>query len=193
MLAVYAPKVRELETVIGKLKGELRKGGVGAGSLGNFVADGILTEARLKLGNSVNLAVTNAGGLRKSTIAEGDLRQRDIFELLPFENALVEFDMTGAQVLTLLKQVVSHRDAQSGARIKYVNDADNKPQIQSARLLVDGHETEIDPAATYKVICIDYLWKRTTTRASDTEGDYSILGQAKKIEPVGLTIRDAII
>ena len=54
-------------------------------------------------------------------------------------------------------------------------------------------ETEIDPAATYKVICIDYLWKRTTTRASDTEGDYSILGQAKKIEPVGLTIRDAII
>jgi 2',3'-cyclic-nucleotide 2'-phosphodiesterase (5'-nucleotidase family) len=118
MLAPYAPKVRELETVIGKLKGELRKGGVGAGSLGNFVTDGILTEARLKLGNSVNLAVTNAGGLRKNTIAEGDLRQRDIFELLPFENALVEFDMTGAQVLTLLKQVVSHRDAQSGARIK---------------------------------------------------------------------------
>src|ERR1041384_4249912 len=38
MLAPYAPKGRELETVIGKLKGELRKGGVGAGSLGNFGA-----------------------------------------------------------------------------------------------------------------------------------------------------------
>src|SRR2546426_5658604 len=43
MLAVYAPKVRELDNVIGKLRGELRKGGVGAGSLGNFVTDGILT------------------------------------------------------------------------------------------------------------------------------------------------------
>jgi 2',3'-cyclic-nucleotide 2'-phosphodiesterase (5'-nucleotidase family) len=192
MLAPYAPKVRELETVIGKLKGELRKGGVGAGSLGNFVTDGILTEARLKLGNSVNLAVTNAGGLRKNTIAEGDLRQRDIFELLPFENALVEFDMTGAQVLTLLKQVVSHRDAQSGARIKYVNDADNKPQLDSVRLLINGQEQEIDPNAIYKVICIDYLWKRTGT-TSETEGNYSVLGQAKKIEPLGLTIRDAII
>ena len=193
MLAVYAPKVRELETVIGKLKGELRKGGVGAGSLGNFVTDGILTEARLTLGNSVNLAVTNAGGLRKSTIAEGDLRQRDIFELLPFENALVEFDMTGAQVLTLLKQVVSHRDAQSGARIKYVNDADNRPQLDSVRLLIDGQEQEIDPNAIYKVICIDYLWKRNSATVSETEGNYSVLGQAKKIEPLGLTIRDAII
>ena len=193
MLAPYAPKVRELETVIGKLKGELRKGGIGAGSLGNFVTDGILTEARLKLGNSVNLAVTNAGGLRKSTIAEGDLRQRDIFELLPFENALVEFDMTGEQVLHLLKEVVSHRDAQAGARIKYVNDANNRPQLDSVRLLIDGQEKEIDPNAIYKVICIDYLWKRNSTAVSETEGNYSVLGQAKKIEPLGLTIRDAII
>src|SRR5438045_6407945 len=193
MLAVYGPKFRELETVIGKLKGELRKGGVGAGSLGNFVTDGILTEARLKLGNSVNLAVTNAGGLRKSTIAEGDLRQRDIFELLPFENALVEFDLTGAQVLTLLKQVVSHRDAQSGAHIKYVIDANNRPQLAGATLLIGGREKEIEPAATYKVVSIDYLWKRSSTIPSETEGNYSVLSQAKKIEPLGLTIRDAII
>ena len=193
MLAVYAPKVRELDNVIGKLKGDLRKGGVGAGSLGNFVTDGILAESRAKLGNSVVLAVTNAGGLRKNAIAEGELRQRDIFELMPFENALVEFDMTGAQVLTLLKQVVSHRDAQAGARIKYVNDASNRPQLESVQLLIDGQAKEIDPAATYKVVSIDYLWKRSSTMPSETEGNYSVLNQAKKIEPLGLTIRDAII
>ena len=194
MLAAYSPKVREIEKVIGKLKGgDLRKGGIGAGSLGNFVTDGILFEARQKLGNSVALAVTNAGGLRKSAISEGELRERDIWELLPFENALVEFDLTGAQVMTLLKQVVSHRDAQAGARIKYANDADNKPQLQSVKLLVNGKEQEIDPNETYKVICIDYLWKRTSNVPSETEGNYSVLGQAKKIEPLGLTIRDAII
>jgi 5'-nucleotidase len=194
MLAAYTPKVRELDNVIGKLKGgELRKGGVGAGSLGNFVTDGMLAEGRRKAGKSVVIAVINAGGLRKNAIAEGDLRQRDIFELLPFENALVEFDLTGIQVLDLLKQVVSHRDAQSGARINYINDAENKPQLEKAWLLIEGHEQEIDPAAVYKVICIDYLWKRTSTKASETEGDYSVLGQAKKIEPLGLTIRDAII
>src|SRR5258706_15366308 len=150
MLAVYAPRVRELDNVIGKLRGELRKAGVGAGSLGNFVTDGILAESRAKAGNSVALAITNAGGLRKSAISEGELRQRDIFELLPFENALVEFDLTGAQVLTLLKQVVSHRDAQAGARLKYVNDAHNRPQLASARLLIAGPEQGNYPAALYQ-------------------------------------------
>ena len=194
MLATYSPKVREIEKVIGKLKGgDLRKGGVGAGSLGNFVTDGILFEARQKLGNTVALAVTNAGGLRKSAISEGELREKDIWELLPFENALVQFDLTGAQLMTLLKQVVSHRDAQAGARIKYVNDADNRPQLQSVKLLIDGKEQEVDLNATYKVICIDYLWKRTANLPSDSEGNYSVLGQAKKIEPLGLTIRDAMI
>jgi 2',3'-cyclic-nucleotide 2'-phosphodiesterase (5'-nucleotidase family) len=193
MLAAYSPKVREIENVIGKLRGDLRKGGVGAGSLGNFVTDGILFEARQKLGNSVALAVTNAGGLRKNAIAEGELRERDIWELLPFENALVQFDLTGAQVMTLLRQVVSHRDAQAGARIKYATDADNKLQLQSVRLLVNGKEEEVDPDATYKVICIDYLWKRTANVPSESEGNYSVLRQAKKIEPLGLTIRDAMI
>ena len=194
MVAGYAPRVRELENVIGRVKGgDLRKGGIGAGTLGNFVTDGILFEARQKLGNSVVLAVTNAGGLRKSVIAEGALLQRDIFELLPFENALVEFQLTGAQVLDLLKQVVSHRDAQAGARITYLNDANNRPQLQSARLLVEGKQVEIDRDATYRVICIDYLWKRTAVAVSDTEGNYSILNHAQKIEPLDLTIRDAII
>src|SRR5438132_8931754 len=99
MLEAYSPKVRELDNVIGTLKGELRKGGMGAGSLGNFVADGMRAAAALKLGKPVDLAITNSGGLRKSTITEGELKQSDIFELMPFENALVIMDLTGEQVV----------------------------------------------------------------------------------------------
>ena len=113
--------------------------------------------------------------------------------MLPFENALIQFDLTGTQLITLLRQVVSHRDAQAGARIKYVNDADNKPQLQSVKLLIDGKEQDVDPNATYRVICIDYLMKRTANLPSDSEGNYSVLNQAKKIYPLGLTIRDAIV
>jgi 2',3'-cyclic-nucleotide 2'-phosphodiesterase (5'-nucleotidase family) len=185
MLSVYSPKVRELDLVIGKLKGELKKGGVGAGSLGNFVTDGMRSEATKKLGKQVVLAVTNNGGLRKSSIAEGDLRLRDIFELTPFENALVAFDLTGAQVLNLLRVVVSHRDAQSGAEIKYRITPDKTPELESARLLIDGKETEIDPTATYKVVSIDYL-------LNVTGSDYSLLRAAGNIQPLGLTLRDAI-
>ena len=193
MLAAYSPKVRELDTVIGTLKGELRKSGIGAGSLGNFVTDGLLAEARKKAGNSIVMAITNAGGLRKNAFSEGDLRVRDMFELLPFENALVQFDLTGEQLLKLLNVALSHRDAQAGARIKYRSDADKKIELVSARLLIDGKETEINPAAIYSIVCIDYLWKRRSTTLSETEGDYSVLGQAKKIQPLGLTMRDAMI
>ena len=186
MVAVYSPKVRALDLVIGKLKGDLRKGGTGAGSLGNFVTDGMRAEASRKLGQPILLAVTNGGGLRKNVIAEGDLRLRDVFELLPFENALVAFDLTGSQVSDLLRIVVSRRDAQSGARIKYRVGADNRPELETARFLIDGAEKEIDPAAVYTVISIDYLLKVAG-------GDYAVvLKEAKNIRPLGLTIRDAI-
>jgi len=193
MLEAYAPKVRALEVKIGKLKGELRKGGIGSGSLGNFVTDGIRAEASRKLGKPVALAVTNAGGLRKSVMSEGDLRERDIFELLPFENALVAFDLTGAQVLELLGVAVSHRDAQSGARIRYRIGSDDVPEPVSVRLLVDGQQKEIDPKAIYTVVSIDYLMNRRSSKPSATEGDYSILRAARSIKPIGLTIRDAMI
>lgn len=193
MLGAYSPKVRELSTVIGTLKGELRKGGVGAGSLGNFVTDGLLAEARKKLGKSVVLAVTNGGGLRKNTMSEGDIRMSDIWELLPFENVLVQFDLSGEQLVALLNQVLSHRDAQSGARIVYRVNAENKPEFASARLLVNGREEEIEPQATYTIVSIDYLWKRQSTTPSDQEGNYSVLGKAQKIEPLGLTMRDAMV
>jgi 2',3'-cyclic-nucleotide 2'-phosphodiesterase (5'-nucleotidase family) len=186
MLVAYGPKVRVLEDVIGKLKGDLRKGGVGAGSMGNFVADGIRAEASMKLGKPIVLAVTNGGGLRKSIITEGDLRRRDIFELLPFENALVAFDLTGEQVMDLLRVNLSHRDAQSGARIKYRIKSDKQPELESVRLVLDGKEKEIDPTAVYTVISIDYL-------LNVTGGDYAaILKQAKNTTPLGITIRAAI-
>jgi 2',3'-cyclic-nucleotide 2'-phosphodiesterase (5'-nucleotidase family) len=186
MLTVYSAKVHALDEVIGKLKGDLQKAGVGAGSLGNLVTDAIRAEASRKLGKPIVLAVTNSGGLRKNVIAEGDLRLRDIFELLPFENALVAFDLTGAQLLDLLRVVVSRRHAQSGARIKYRINSDKQQELESARLLIDGVEKEIDPAATYTVISIDYL-------LNVTGGDYAaVLKQARNTRPLGLTIRDAV-
>jgi 2',3'-cyclic-nucleotide 2'-phosphodiesterase (5'-nucleotidase family) len=186
MLTAYSPKVRALDEVIGKLKGDLRKGGVGAGSLGNFVTDGIRARAAVKLGTPVMLAVTNNGGLRKNAISEGELKLRDVFELLPFENALVAFDLSGAQVMELLRVMMSHADAQSGARVTYRVNPEKRPEFESAKFIVNGAEKAIDPAGMYTVICIDYL-------LNVTGGDYAaVLKQAKNIRPLGLTIRDAI-
>ena len=182
MLAVYGPKVRALDVVIGKLKGELRKGGYGAGSLGNFVADGMRAQASVKLAKRVDLAIMNGGGLRRNTISEGELRARDIFELLPFENALVTLDLTGEQVLKILGVVVSGREAQSGARITYITKADKSAALEAAKL---GNK-EIDPKATYTIVTIDYL--------VNVGGDrYAVLREGKNLRPLGITVRDALM
>jgi len=187
MLAVYSPKVRALDVVIGKLKGELRKGGMGGGSLGNFVADGMRAQAVLKTGAQVSLALMNAGGLRRDSIAEGELRTRDIFELLPFENKLVTLELNGEQLKRLLQIIVSSREAQSGARIVYKTNAERKQEMESAKLRdAQNREHDIDPQATYTVVTLDYLYKRG--------GDqYGVLREGKNVKELGITHRDAVI
>ncbi|HKR00130.1 MAG TPA: 5'-nucleotidase C-terminal domain-containing protein [Pyrinomonadaceae bacterium] len=186
ILAPYSAKVKELETPIGKLVGDLKKGGMGAGSLGNFVADAIRARAEAKLGQPVLLAITNSGGLRKNEIAAGDLTASDIFQLLPFENALVAVDLTGEQLRRFLDVIVSHRDAQSGARITYRTNEKKESEIVAVKLGRAGaSESDINPQSTYTIVTIDYLVKRG--------GDYSVLQEAKNVRPLGITMRDAVL
>lgn len=186
MVAVYSPKVRELDVVVGRLKGELRKGGTGAGSLGNFVTDGMRWQATLKAGKTITLALMNSGGMRRSTIGEGELRARDIFELLPFENALVTVDLTGEQLKKLLEIVLTSNEAQSGARFVYQTTPEKRNQAQSIKLREGTAENEIDPAKTYTVVTIDYLYNVGGQR-------YGILREGTNMKALGITLRDAIM
>jgi 2',3'-cyclic-nucleotide 2'-phosphodiesterase (5'-nucleotidase family) len=188
LVAPYSGKVRELEVVIGRLDGELKKDGIGGGTLGNFVADALRARAGAITGKPVDLVIINKGGLRKNAIAPGELRVMDIFELLPFENALVTVELTGEQVRRLLDVMMADDEpAQSGARITYRTLTEEKEEIASVRLKgADGTEKELVPAQTYTVVTIDYLVNRG--------GDYSvILKSSKNIQPLNVTMRDAVI
>ncbi len=186
-IAPYRARVAALQIVIGRLERELRKNGMGAGSLGNFVTDAIMSRARIALPNeTIAMAITNGGGLRKNTIAAGDIRTSDIYELLPFENALVAVDLTGEQLMRFLRVVVAQRDAQSGARIVYRRSAEaNANEMVSVRLGNRQSEREIDPAAVYTIVTIDYLVNRG--------GNYAVLQEARRTRPLGVTMRDAVI
>jgi 2',3'-cyclic-nucleotide 2'-phosphodiesterase (5'-nucleotidase family) len=185
VVAPYSAKVHELDAPIGKLAGDLKKTGMGAGSLGNFVADALRARAEVKLGQPVLLAITNGGGLRKNEISAGSLSAMDIYELLPFENALVALDLTGEQLIRFLKVIVSHRDAQSGARIVYRTNEKRESELVGVGLGVPGAWKDVDPRATYTIVTIDYLVNRG--------GDYSVLKEAKNVRPLGVTMRDAVL
>ena len=185
MLAPYSGKVRALTVVIGELDGTLKKKPVGAGSLGQFVTNGIRAFAKTKLNKPVALTIMNAGGLRKNEIAAGEVRAADIFELLPFENALVAVDISGADLLKILPALV--RDAQAGARIQYKWNDQSRAEFISAKLLTEnGQEQEIDPTKVYTIVTIDYLLRLAG-------GSYAILKEAKSATPLNVTVRDAMM
>jgi 5''-nucleotidase/2'',3''-cyclic phosphodiesterase and related esterases len=164
----------------------LRKSGAGSGSLGNFVTDGMRAQASLKTGKPVALALMNGGGIRRPTIGEGELMARDIFELLPFENALVTLDLTGEQLLKLLQMIVSRREAQSGARIVYKTNADKTSELVSAKLREASGEKDIDPKATYTIVTIDYLYRVGGST-------YGMLREGTNMKELGITLREAIM
>jgi 2',3'-cyclic-nucleotide 2'-phosphodiesterase (5'-nucleotidase family) len=185
IIAPYSEKVRELSKVVGRLEGGLTKTGAGAGTLGNFVSDGMRAQASAKLGKPVVLAIMNAGGLRKNEIAAGDLRASDIFELLPFENALVALDVTGVQLMKILQ--VATRDAQSGARIQFKYNDRDRPEFISGKLVDEnGTEHDIDPNKMYTIVTIDYLLRLNS-------GAYAVLQEAKTSTPLNITLRDAVM
>ena len=185
MLVPYREKVAELSVVIGKLEGNLKRDPVGAGPLGNFVTDAMLREAIQKSGKNVVLALSNAGGLRKSEIGAGQLRVSDIFELLPFENSLLLIDLSGAQILKILQTAM--RDPKAGARIQYRWNAQNRIEVISAKLVdQQNHESEIDPNAIYSVVTIDYLYNLKS-------GAYAVLQEAKDVKPLNTTLRDSVL
>lgn len=187
IIAPYAPKVRALDVVIGKLATTLKKEGMGGGTLGNFVSDAMRASAEAKLGRPIALAITNKGGLRKNEITQGELRVRDIFDLMPFENALITLDLTGAQVKRILEVMMANDEpAQSGARIKFRRAGDKGYEIVDLKLVgADGAEHPLDEAATYTILTSDYLLNRG--------GSYSVLKEGKNVNPLGVTIRDAVI
>ncbi len=186
ILAPYKTKVEELNAPIGKLSGDLKKTGMGGGSLGNFVADALRAVAEKRTGKPVLLSVVNTSGLRKNNILAGNLSASDIYELLPFENALVTLELTGEQLRRFMEINVQRRNAQSGARVVYRNNPEKKQnEIVSLKLRDGDGEKDVDPKATYTIVTIDYLVKRG--------GDYAVLQEAKNVRPLNVTMRDALL
>lgn len=70
-------------------------------NLGDLITDAMLWQAN-QLGETVDAAVTNGGGIRAS-IAAGDVTKKDINTVLPFGNTLYMVKVTGAELLEALE------------------------------------------------------------------------------------------
>lgn len=122
--------------------------------LGYWVSDVMRQAAQPLVGAPVRFAITNGGGLR-ANLRPGQIKVGDIFELMPFENELVVIELTGAEVIQVVKEGLLRRGGEpcSGVKVK----VEGTPQ--QATLTVTWEDgSPIDPAAVVRVATTDYLY-----------------------------------
>jgi len=67
----------------------------------------LVAHAFRELAKASEIVIQNGGGVR-TDIAKGDLTMGDAYKLLPFENTLVEMDMSGAEIKTVLEEALDY-------------------------------------------------------------------------------------
>jgi len=122
--------------------------------LGYWVADVMRQAAAAAIGMPVRVGVTNAGGLR-SNLRQGQLKVADIFEMMPFENELVVIELTGAEVIQVVKEGLVRRGGEPCSGVMAVVGG----TLEAPTFTItwaDG--SAIDPKATVKLATSDYLY-----------------------------------
>lgn len=74
--------------------------------LSNFFADAVMHQA-IKLDPNIDFAIPSTKGGLRVDLPKGEITVSNIFELMPFENEVVVYDITGIQVRQLLNFIAS--------------------------------------------------------------------------------------
>ena len=129
--------------------------------MGNLVADAMLDAVA---DQGVTIALANSGGLRAS-IDSGPVTMGEILTVLPFQNTLSTFRVSGQIVIDALENGVSQIEGVKGrfpqvAGLKFTFDpsvAPNEGRIRSVLVKKGGSWQPIDPAASYYVVSNNYV------------------------------------
>nr|WP_244177704.1 bifunctional metallophosphatase/5'-nucleotidase [Streptomyces atriruber] len=146
-----------------------RGAGVPESPLGDLIADAQLAHAK-SVDPEADLALMNPGGIRsdlvfKASGSEGDgvVTYGEAFTVQPFSNTVNLVDLTGAQLVTGLKQQVSGSN-EASPKVLQVSDGLtytlDMTKTGADRVVADSIKLNgkaIDPAATYRVAMNSFL------------------------------------
>jgi 5'-nucleotidase/UDP-sugar diphosphatase len=129
--------------------------------MGNLVADAMLDRVR---DQGIDVAIQNGGGLRAS-IDGGPITMGEVLTVLPFQNTVATFQLTGAQIVEALENGVSQVEDGAGrfpqvAGMRYVWNAGAEPGSRIVSVEVEGADgsfSAIDPEAVYGVVSNNYM------------------------------------
>lgn len=124
--------------------------------MGNLVADAMLDRVQ---DQGVQIAIQNGGGLR-SSIDAGEVTMGEVLSVLPFQNTLSTFEVTGAQILAALENGVSQVEEGAGrfpqvAGMSFTVDLTQAPGSRISNVMVG--DAALDPEATYGAVSNNYV------------------------------------
>ncbi len=118
--------------------------------IGNWLCDATRAQA------GTEMAFQNTAGIR-AEIKRGEIKVRDLYQVMPFDNTIVTLKMTGAQIKSLMTYNLhdGSRSAMqvSGLEVEFKKGADGK--VTDVRLKKDGRE--IKPEEEFFVATNNYL------------------------------------
>ena len=129
--------------------------------MGNLVADAMLDRVK---DQGVQIAIANSGGIRAS-LEPGEVTMGEVLTILPFQNTLSTFEISGQDLVAALENGVSQVEEVKGrfpqvAGLTFTWDptvAPNEGRVQEVMVDMGDGFTPLDPAKTYLVVTNNYV------------------------------------
>lgn len=144
--------------------------------LGNLVCDVMVNIT------NADFAVTNSGGIRGS-LSKGEVKYRDLYNVLPFDNTIVKTKLTGQDVKEIFEHSVSGKYGilQVSKEVKVVYDLKAPIGSRVKELFIKG-----EPLSKYRT----YIVATNSFLADGGEGYHWF--SKRPIEDMNIKLRDAV-
>ena len=179
--AIIAPYKADLDAkmneVIGYAAHDLTSRGGYESDLGTFVTKLLLTQSRSVFKTEVDVAIMNHRGGLRAPINEGPITLGEVFEVMPFENEMRLIELTGDQLMEVIRHVgKSGRSMIWPVRFSVANSVVSKVSLNGKAIV---------PDQTYVLAISDYL--------ANGGGGFNMLTDLKRIEVTPALQRDFIV
>ncbi len=125
-------------------------------AMGNLIADAMLDRVK---DQGIQIAIQNGGGIRAS-IDAGEVTMGEVLTVLPFQNTLSTFQVTGETIVAALENGVSQHEEGAGrfpqvAGMTYAFDVSKEPGSRISDVMVGG--APIEAGKLYGVVSNNYV------------------------------------
>ena len=148
------------------------------GTLGNFVCDELMSFAKNNYSKPIDFCMYNNGGLCVGSIAKGNITVGKIYELAPFDNAIVVVELGGNDCKRLFDLIAQNNGTPCSKEFRMTIE-------NNLAINISINNEPFDSTKTYKILTNDYV----ASGGDKTEP----MKKAIAVTSLNLMVREALI